>query len=290
MDLNAPDAPTFLTTKEVADLLRVRERKVYDLAGAGEIPHRRITGKLLFPRDEIIALLEGDRASRARPTVLTGSHDPWLAWAVGASDCGLAILQNGSAEGLARFNAGDAGACGLHIPEDDGWNVASVSAQGSRGAVLINWAVRQRGILVSPDLVDVVTEISDLAARRVVLRQPGAGAAALLDRLLSEAGLSQADLAPVPGLARTEHEAAAAIASGEADAALGLEAMAHQFRLGFVPIVAECFDLLVDRAFYFSDPFQTLLDHSRSDVARDKATSLGGYDLSGHGKVRWNAP
>mgnify|MGYP003652046767 FL=1 len=46
--------PSYLTTKEVAELLRVKERKVYDLAGAGEIPHRRITGKLLFPRAELM--------------------------------------------------------------------------------------------------------------------------------------------------------------------------------------------------------------------------------------------
>ena len=49
----------FLTTKEVADLLRVKERKVYDLAAANEIPHRRITGKLLFPAAELRSWIEG---------------------------------------------------------------------------------------------------------------------------------------------------------------------------------------------------------------------------------------
>ena len=43
-------APEFLTTREVAALLRVKERKVYDLAAAGDIPCRRVTGKLLFPK------------------------------------------------------------------------------------------------------------------------------------------------------------------------------------------------------------------------------------------------
>ncbi|HIC80349.1 MAG TPA: DNA-binding protein, partial [Kiloniellaceae bacterium] len=45
-------SPAFLTTKEVAELLRVKERKVYDLSAEGEIPCRRVTGKLLFPRLE----------------------------------------------------------------------------------------------------------------------------------------------------------------------------------------------------------------------------------------------
>ena len=89
--------PSYLTTKEVAALLRVRERKVYDLAAAGGIPHRRITGKLLFPRAEILAWIEGggDTASPERPEVLTGSHDPLLDWAVRESGSGLATLWNG---------------------------------------------------------------------------------------------------------------------------------------------------------------------------------------------------
>ncbi|MCY3701237.1 MAG: helix-turn-helix domain-containing protein, partial [Rhodospirillales bacterium] len=49
------DHPLYLTTKEVAALLRVKERKVYDLAASGGIPHRRVTGKLLFPSAEILA-------------------------------------------------------------------------------------------------------------------------------------------------------------------------------------------------------------------------------------------
>jgi excisionase family DNA binding protein len=72
----------------VADLLRVKERKVYDLAAADEIPHRRITGKLLFPVAELMAWIDGgSHADPAdRPAVLTGSHDPLLDWAVRGSD------------------------------------------------------------------------------------------------------------------------------------------------------------------------------------------------------------
>ena len=34
-EIPKPDRPAYLTTREVADLLRVKERKVYDLAAAG---------------------------------------------------------------------------------------------------------------------------------------------------------------------------------------------------------------------------------------------------------------
>lgn len=39
--------PEYLTTKEVAQLLRIKERRLYDLASAGEIPCTRALGKLL---------------------------------------------------------------------------------------------------------------------------------------------------------------------------------------------------------------------------------------------------
>ncbi|MGF1626924.1 MAG: helix-turn-helix domain-containing protein, partial [Alphaproteobacteria bacterium] len=50
----------YLTTREVAALLRVKERRIYELAASGELPCRRLTGKLLFARAEIDALLSGD--------------------------------------------------------------------------------------------------------------------------------------------------------------------------------------------------------------------------------------
>ncbi|MCE3248266.1 MAG: helix-turn-helix protein, partial [Geminicoccaceae bacterium] len=47
--------PEFLTTKEVAALLRIKERKVYELVSDNAIPVSRVTGKLLFPREMIEA-------------------------------------------------------------------------------------------------------------------------------------------------------------------------------------------------------------------------------------------
>ena len=284
--------PLYLTTKEVAELLRVKERKVYDLAAAGEIPHRRITGKLLFPSAEILAWIEGggDTAPAERPAVLTGSHDPLLDWAVRECGSGLATLLNGSLDGLDCFVDGRAALAGLHIPEEAGWNVETVAARGVRGAVLIGWAVRARGLILSEHMRGEVQGFADLEGKRVVMRQPGAGAAALFGRLLSKEGLTETDLMPSAELARTESDAAAAVAAGDADAALGIEAMARQFHLPFLPLVEERFDLLVDRRAYFTDRVQTLLAFARGDALKHKAAAMGGYDLSETGTVRWLSP
>ncbi len=287
-----PETPRYLTTKEVAALLRVKERKVYDLAAAGGLPHRRITGKLLFPRTEILAWIEGGGGAESpeRPEVLTGSHDPLLDWAVRESGSALATLWNGSLDGLDSFAGGRAALAGLHIPEEADWNVRTVAARGIRGSVLICWAVRARGLVLSERVYEEVRCISDLRGRRIAMRQPGAGATALFEKLLSKEGLATTDLIPSAELARTESDAAAAVAAGEAEAALGIEAMARQFHLPFLPLVRERFDLLIDRRAYFTDRVQMLMAFARGDALRRKADAMGGYDLSETGHVRWLSP
>jgi excisionase family DNA binding protein len=282
-------SPPYLTTREVAALLRVKERKVYDLAAAGEIPHRRITGKLLFPAEAITRWIErGDDAGRrGQPAILAGSHDPLLDWAVRESGCGLASFYDGSTDGLDRFARGAAALSGLHIPEENGWNVATVSERAPRDAVLIAWAARSQGLIVGPGAAGAIAGLADLAGRRVVLRQPGAGARLLFERLAAGAGLDMASITPVPGAARTEADVATAIASGEAEAGIGLESVARQYRLGFVPLVVERFDLLVDRRSWFTEPVQTLIAFARTGAFRARAEALGGYDVSEIGAVRW---
>jgi excisionase family DNA binding protein len=52
-----------LTADEVAEILRVDRKTVYDGAGRGEIPCRRLGKRLLFSRQAIMLWLEGKAAS-----------------------------------------------------------------------------------------------------------------------------------------------------------------------------------------------------------------------------------
>jgi excisionase family DNA binding protein len=286
--------PDYLTTREVAALLRVRERKVYDLAAAGEIPCRRLIGKLLFPRAEVEAWLAGSAprtVTATAPAVLAGSHDPLLDWAIRESGSGLASFLDGSLDGLERLAEGGACAAGLHVfdAESGTWNLPAVTQRlGAAPVALIGWALRRRGLILGPRAA-AARGVADLAGLRIVRRQAAAGAGLWLDHALAAAGPVQ----PVrwtDALARTETDAAAAVASGEADAAAGLEASARPFGLGFLPLVDEAFDLAVDRRAFFEPPLQRLLTFARSPAFADKAEALGGYDLSALGVVRWNGP
>lgn len=295
----SPDRrPDFLTVRELAELLRIKERKVYDLAASGAVPCVKVTGKLLFPEAEVRAWVASGRSGgraggpqRApRPAVFLGSHDPLLDWAIRQSRSNLATLFDGSLDGLARFRAGEGVATGLHLhdPASGAWNAPAVEAEGAgEGAVLVAWATRRRGLVLREADAGSIGALSDLAGRRVVPRQPESGAQALLESRLAEAGLAPGDLAFCPP-ARSEADAVLAVARGGADAAFGLEALARPYGLRFVPILEERFDLLVDRRGWFEPPMQRLLRFCTTPEFRDHAASLAGYDAAEVGRVRWN--
>ncbi len=286
----------YLTTKELADLLRIKERKVYDLAASGEIPCSRAMGKLLFPRQAVNAWLAENSSGFSpqtiaeRPAVFLGSHDPLLDWALRESRCGLATFFDGSLDGLDRFERNEGVATGLHIyaPAREEWNVPAVAKRfGATPAVLVEWAWRDRGLIVGPDKAEAISSLDDLKGRRVIPRQPEAGSHALSAHLLGEAGLSETDFDTLPP-ARSETDAALAVLEGKADAAFGLKALATQYRMAFVPLIRERFDLLVDRRAWFEPPIQTLLDFCRSSAFGDKSKEMDGYDAGGLGRVHFN--
>jgi excisionase family DNA binding protein len=295
--------PDYLTTREVADLIRLKERKVYDLVATGAIPCVRVTGKLLFPRNLVEAWLAhhieyagGVETLQSRPKICAGSHDPLLDWALREAGTGLAVSFGGSLSGLEQMANGQAQMAGLHLPEaggegPSGWNVEHLErALPGQPVVLIEWARRQQGLIVPPGNPLDLKGVADLAGRRVIGRQREAGAFVLLERLLGEAGLVAGDLefAEIPAL--TEADVAVAVGEARADAGLGIATAAHQARLGFVPLVEERYDIAVWRAAYFEEPMQKLLAFARTHRFAERAKALTGYDVSGLGAVRYNGP
>ncbi len=284
----------YLTTRELAELLRIKERKVYDLAASGEVPCTRATGKLLFPRravDEWLASsASAPAAAAARSPVIVGSHDPLLEWALRASRCGLASYFDSSLDGLERFAGGEGIASGLHVYDaaSDSWNAAAVEARFNNAAVvLVEWARRSRGLIVPPQAEAGFGGLGDLAGRRIVPRQPGAGSQILLESLLRRHEVKDEDLDWAPA-APSEADAVIEVVERRADVTFGLAMLASQHRLGFVPLVDERFDILVDRRAWFEPTWQSLLEYCRGGEFRQHASSLAGYDISGQFRVHFN--
>jgi len=292
-------AHAYLTTAEVADYLRLKERKVYDLVRQGGIPCVRVTGKLLFPRQAIelwlMSHLEGDQASsRPVPLVLAGSQDPLLEWAVRESGAGLATLCHGSGDGVRRLLSGEAMVAGLHLLDESGGGYnrpEAMGLSGMRDLVMVRWARRRQGLLLAPDNPLGITALEDLAGSRVRVahRQPDAGAHRLLTWLLARAGVDAGGLRFADHPSLSEDDLALAIRQGEADAGLGVEAAAHRQGLDFIPLHEECFDLAMRRRSYFEPPVQRLLAFTRDVRFTERAMTLGGYALDELGRVTHNA-
>jgi len=289
-----PDSE-YLTTRELAELLRIKERKVYDLAASGQVPCTRATGKLLFSRAAVYAWLaangEGpdNTTAEPRPNVFLGSHDPLLEWAIQASGCGIASFFDGSVSGLQRFVAREGLAASMHIfePGSETWNVNAVSrAGGLADGVLVTFWQRSRGIIYHPRCGPIQV-LSELQGKTFAGRQATAGAQVLLEHLLNQAGISPSADTFVE-VAHTEADAAAMVFEGRADAASGLESYAARYHLGFLPLMMERFDVLVDRTAWFDPPFQTLLGFCRGQGFRERAAMLKGFDISGLGTIRLN--
>ena len=284
----------FLTVRELAELLRIKERKVYDLVASGSVPCSRATGKLLFPSDEIRQWIESTKsggygeAMAPRPVVL-GSHDPVLDWAIRESQCGLATYFDGSLDGVERFSRGEGIIAGLHVYDEktSTWNINAVhDMAGNQNAVLVHFARRKRGLVLNPD-GPKPKSLLELSGLRFTPRQQGSGTACLFSVLAARSGLDLSSLR-MGDVARTEDDAVLAVRRGDADATFGLEAVARTFGLDFVPMIEEEFSILVDRKAWFEPPFQSLLAFCQSDKFRQRAASYGGYDVSDLGKVAWN--
>jgi putative molybdopterin biosynthesis protein len=289
----------FLTTKEVADLLRIKERKLYDLCAEGVLPVTKVTGKLIFPRAALMAWLRANTdygaampALRAHPPVVAGSQDPLLDWALRASGSDLATLYDGSGDGLARIARGQAVAVGVHFHDvgtGTGSNVARLrESLAHEPVILVEWARRTQGLIVKPQLADEVRTIADIAGRRVVMRQPGAGSQTLFTALLDGAGIGTGAFTTLPDVARRESDLAQTIAQGDADLGFGIEAVARQHHLPFVALWQERFDLIIWRRDYCEPPLQRLFAFARTPVFADHARQLGGYDIAGLGTIHFN--
>ena len=290
------EAP-LLNVRELAQWLRLKERKVYDLVARNEIPHTRAGAKILFATPEVerwlAARAAGSMPRTAAPPTIAGSHDPLLEWAVRESRCGLALLTQGSRDGLERIAAGEACAALLHLPHEDLADFNREAADDrlkGRDVALIEWARREQGLLVRRANPKKLAAVAQLARRgvRVMMRQEGSGSRELLERLLERDGLGLSALHGAAHTAGTESDLASAIAAGEADAGFGARAAARLFNLDFVPIAVERLDLAVSRSRWFDAPLQTLWRFARSRRFAAHAQALSGYDLANAGAVTWN--
>ena len=215
---------------------------------------------------------------------LAGSDDPGLDIVLRHADARVVTVgTRGSFHGLTRIWQGTADAAAIHLRHRSGGHnspFARTLLRGRRPAIIHLWR-REQGWLTPAGNPDHITHPGDLRALRIARRPFGTGTRVLLDQLLTEAGIPPAS---VTGPEAASHlEVAISVASGQADAGLGVRAAATALDLGFVPVAWEDFDIVLSGdTLPAAEPLIAAL---RTPAVRSSIDALGGYDMSRAGSV-----
>lgn len=294
-----------LTTIEASEYLRLGERKLYELVAQDAVPCTKVTGKWLFPREELdrwvlsgLMRPAGMRHADA-PLIVGGSQDALLEWSLRESGSGLATLVEGTESGVGRLLRGEAIAAAVHFHtehdvQDSGEdaNVSAVRALATlHDAVLVGFVRREQGLLLQPGNPKNLISIAGVLASgaTMAVRQSGAGAQMLLDALLKQHGAKLKDLRRLDPPCLTGPDLAAAIRAGEADCGIATRAAAKTAGLDFVPLLWENFDLVMHQRDYFKPALQALTGFMSKPLLKQRAKDLTGYDTSPAGTIRYFA-
>jgi len=228
--------------------------------------------------------------------VAIGSHDLVLDLASSAlrADDPLVTLASsnaGSLGGLVALRDGLCHIAGSHLldPESGAYTlpyVDRVFGAASPDVGVVRLVERSQGLMVAAGNPLGIEGLADLCRPgvRYVNRQRGAGTRVLFDVMLGQLAIEPS---LIGGYAREEptHLAVgAAIASGRADAGMGIMAAARAFGLDFVPLATEPYDLVVAPGAMESPQLAPLWSLLQSDRFKASVEELGGYSAKEMGR------
>lgn len=201
----------------------------------------------------------------------------------------LVWLHASSLAALGALARGEVHVAGAHLQDETSgeFNVSFVRRLFPRRRMtLVNLARWEEGLLVRRADRRRIRSAADLAGRgvRLINREPGSGARALLDRLLERARIPASALHGYQTLASGHAGVAQAVASGAADAGIATRAAAQLHDLRFVPLSFERFDLVLPTDSLADPRVARLLETLDSRTFRAELSTLEGYATrqSGH--------
>lgn len=221
---------------------------------------------------------------------LYASHDDALSalrtHAASQHQLHLDVRFTGSVDAIRALNEGRCVMAGFHTLHQPGQG--SLAEQTYKPLLktglhkIIGFAQRSQGLMVAKGNPLGLRTLDDLTRTgvRFVNRALGTGTRVLFDELLAQAGIGAGK---IKGFEHTEpsHTAVAqAVAAGQADAGLGIEAAARARGLDFVPLVEEDYHLVCLKSALDEPAVQALCAVLQSDGWQAVLHQLPGYRLA----------
>lgn len=289
----------FLTTREVAKLLKVNEKMVYSLVNEKGLPATKITGKWMFPQRLVEEWLEMnilnfrqtkvEKSAESGRLLLAGSDDLLFGQTLSLfhkkAHGIVAFFANlGSMGGLKSLRRGlcHIGVCHLLQDDNNEYNFDFAEKELDRLPVFVNFSKREQGILLQKGNPKNIQSIADLARPgvQIVNRPLGTGTRLLLDYEIAKSDISSSAIVGYHTELSRHLDVGLAVLSGQADAGPAIRPVAGLLDLDFLPLRWERFDLLVAREHFFEQGVQQFLGMLHDPAFRKLADSFAGYDLS----------
>jgi putative molybdopterin biosynthesis protein len=268
-----------LKTLESGGLIEINEVRV--TAGITEKYYRAKASALLL--QELI-LPQSEKPA----IIFSGSHDLALDQIAGhlAPHISLLTLPIGSLDGLINLRQGLCHLAGTHLLDASGeYNAPFVRHLfPDRPVSLVTLAYRTQGLILAPGNPKGIRALTDLAREEVTFinRNPGSGTRLWFDREIKRLGLPASLIRGYGSLVSTHGAAAQAVARGEADAALGIQAAACAAQLDFLPLFEERYDLVIPAE--RTELVAPLLDYLQTAAFRQELSLLTGYNTTHSGE------
>ena len=153
---------------------------------------------------------------------------------------------------------------------------------------IVTFAEWEEGFVVQPGNPKSIRTAADLARRnvRIVSRPPGSGSRALLDRLLSSAGVPHSKVKGYDNTASGHLAAAWQIRQNAADCCIATRVAAAVFGLEFIPLAAERYDLVAIVPAGDNKEIDNVFDILQSAKLRHALSQLEGYETRLTGSTR----
>ncbi len=220
--------------------------------------------------------------------VIIGSHDMTLdvladEIKITHPDMSVSSAHVGSLGGLMALKRREAHIAGTHLLDEETgeYNVSYIKRLlPDRNITLINLVHRQQGLIVASGNPKDINGLADLGSGELTFcnRQRGSGTRILLDYQLRQLGISPEKIAGYEREVYTHMAVASAVATGIADAGLGIYAAAKALGLGFVSIAEERYDLAIPESSLSLPGVNVILEIINGDRFRKRVQALGGYD------------